>query len=254
MVGKRYGIENRFSQEIKTISEDRISMKFVLSLGGSVLGFSEGFEKIAENIQKFAAVLEKLSEDHTIFVVVGGGRIAREYIRIGREVGADETYCDLIGIAVTRLNAMLLASAIKSAPRRIPVDFIEAAELGEMHRVVVMGGTFPGHTTDATAALLAEFVSADAFLNATSVDGVYTDDPRVNKEARKIPRMTPRELVELVSRAAMEAGANVVIDLLAAKVIERSGIKTVVFLGKPENIERVVKNQNVEEIGTVIEP
>jgi uridylate kinase len=228
-------------------------MKFVLSLGGSVLGFSEGFEKIAENLQKFADVLEKLSEEHTIFVVVGGGKIARDYIQVGREVGADETYCDLIGIAVTRLNAMLLASAIKSAPRRIPVDFIEAAELGKMYSIVVMGGTFPGHTTDATAALLAEFVSADVFLNATSVDGVYTDDPRTNREARKIPRMSPSELVELISRTEMGAGANVVIDLLAAKVIERSKIRTVIFLGKPENIVRVVRNENVEEIGTVIE-
>lgn len=198
-------------------------------------------------------MLEKLSEEHTIFVVVGGGKIARDYIQVGREVGADETYCDLIGIAVTRLNAMLLASAIKSAPRRIPVDFIEAAELGKMYSIVVMGGTFPGHTTDATAALLAEFVSADVFLNATSVDGVYTDDPRTNREARKIPRMSPSELVELISRTEMGAGANVVIDLLAAKVIERSKIRTVIFLGKPENIVRVVRNENVEEIGTVIE-
>ncbi len=216
-------------------------MRFVLSLGGSVLGLSD-FSTVAKRISGFGEVLGELAEKHKFFVVVGGGRIAREYIGIARELGADETFCDMIGISVTRINAMLLSSAVKKAPRRVPKDFVEAIELSRIYDVVIMGGTFPGHTTDATAALLAEFVGADYLLNATSVDGVYTEDPAKSKDARKIPEMSAKTLVEIVSREAAVAGANVVVDLLAAKIIERSGIKTVVFKGTPDNLRKIVRD------------
>lgn len=219
----------------------------VLSLGGSVL-VGDGFS--AERIRSFGKIIEKLSSDHMIFVVVGGGRIARSYINTARELGADETYCDYMGIEVTRLNAMLLALTIRSSPKMIPTDFKMAYELSLTHPVVVMGGTFPGHTTDATSALLAEFVSADIFLNATSVDGVYSEDPKLNRTAKKFDRLTFDEMVELVSSRKASAGASNVLDLLATKIIQRSKIRTVVFKGTPENIERILSG---EEIGTIID-
>ncbi len=218
-------------------------MKVVLSLGGSVLGD-------IDRIKRFAEVLEDCSKDKTLFVVVGGGKLAREIIEKARKLGANETLCDYLGIEVTRINALLLASAIRSAPKRVPKDFKEADELSRIYPIVVMGGTFPGHTTDATAALLAEYVGADLFLNATSVDGVYSADPKLDKNAVKYDKLSPSQLVQIVSREAMKAGANVVIDLLAAKIIERSKIKTLVFLGDPENVRKVL---NGELLGTVIE-
>ena len=218
-------------------------MKIVISLGGSIL--DDG-----KKIQEFADVFEKISRDHKLFIVVGGGKVARKYISTARELGADETFCDHIGIAVTRINAMLLIAALKSAPRKIPEEFVTAYELSKTYPIVVMGGTFPGHTTDATAALLAEFVNADLFLNATSVDGVYSDDPKVNRNAIKYSKLSPSELVSIINKAAMRAGVNVVMDLLAAKIIERSKIRTVVFLGEPENILKII---NGERIGTLIE-
>jgi len=220
-------------------------MRLVLSLGGSV------FEGGAERIKAYAEVLDEISEEHKLFVVVGGGKLAREFIRRARELGANETMCDYIGIAVTRINAMLLAYAMKNSAKRIPEDFLEAEELSKSYKAVVMGGTFPGHTTDATSALLAEFVKADLFLNATSVDGIYSEDPKKNPNAKKYDVISPSELVKLVAGSSMEAGANVVIDLLSAKIIERSKIKTVVFRGEPENILRVLKG---ERMGTIVEP
>ncbi|MCS7144309.1 MAG: UMP kinase [Archaeoglobaceae archaeon] len=220
-------------------------MRIVLSLGGSI------FEGDANRIRSFAEVLDQISEKNKLFVVVGGGKIAREFIRKAREVGANETMCDYLGIAVTRINAMLLAFAMKNSARRIPETFIEAEELSKNYKAVVMGGTFPGHTTDATSALLAEFVSADFFLNATSVDGIYSEDPKKNPNAKKFDKISSAELVKLVASSSMEAGANVVIDLLSAKIIERSKIKTIVFKGEPENILKVLRG---EKIGTIVEP
>jgi len=226
-----------------------ITMKIVISIGGSVL--VSDFNP--ERVRKFAIAIEKLAEGNKVFVIVGGGKIAREYISVARELGANETSCDYLGIDVTRLNAAILASAIKEAPRTIPVDLKEAHYLSEQYNVVIMGGTFPGHTTDATAALLAEFVGADLFLNATSVDGVYSADPRKDPNAFKIGKLTAKELVNIVSSSGVGAGSNNVLDLLAAKIVERSKIKTVVFLGTPENIIRTVKG-DYDDIGTEIVP
>ena len=79
---------------------------------------------------------------------------------------------------------------------------------------------------------------------------MYSDDPKVNRNAIKYSKLSPSELVSIINKAAMRAGVNVVMDLLAAKIIERSKIRTVVFLGEPENILKII---NGERIGTLIE-
>ncbi len=223
-------------------------MIVVISIGGSVLmsDFS------SSRVKEFARVIEELAADHQIFVVVGGGKVAREYIKLIRELGADETSCDYVGVDVTRINATVLASGIKGAARKITRDFKDAYESSLNHSVVVMGGTFPGHTTDAVAALLAEYINADILLNATSVDGVYTADPR-KEQASRFEKISTTDLVEIVAQAEANAGSNTVLDLLAAKIIDRSKIKTLVFLGKPENIQRALKG-DIKDIGTIIEP
>lgn len=204
-----------------------------------------------DRIKQFAKVIEEIDCER-LFVVVGGGKIARDYINKARELDADEAFCDYIGIEVTRLNAMLLISALKNVAKKVPKDFVEAYELSKANKIVVMGGTFPGHTTDATAALLAEFVEADLLLNATSVNGVYSADPKKDKDAKRFERLTANELVEIVRKGEIKAGSSNVIDLLAAKIIERSRIKTIIFLGEPENIKRAVEG-DVKEIGTIVE-
>lgn len=51
---------------------------------------------------------KSLASEHEIFVVVGGGKPAREYIGVVRKLGAGEAQCDDIGIEVTRINAKLI--------------------------------------------------------------------------------------------------------------------------------------------------
>lgn len=223
-------------------------MIFVYSLGGSVLAGRD-----AKSLREYADALCQLAAEHQIFVVVGGGRIAREYIEKARALGASEMFCDMIGIGATKLNSALLVAALgDAAPQEIPDSYAQAARLARPGRIVVMGGVAPGQTTDAVAALLAEYVHANKLVVATSVDGVYTADPEVDPAARKMERMTPQALANLAMLTEMKAGSRSPVDPLAAKIIERSSIPTAIVLGS--HIENLRKGALGGHTGTEIRP
>jgi len=202
----------------------------VISLGGSVL--IQG-EEDTGYMRKLAKILLGLSTRYKIFVVTGGGKIARYYIAAGRGLGADESYLDEMGIAVTRLNARLLITALgERACHEPPQDYDEALHAAKGHDIVVMGGVSPGITTDAVAAMLAERAKARRVVNATSVDGAYTADPKKDPEAQRIARMTHRELTQLVGSAPSGAGPNIVFDPVGARVLERSKIQLSIVDGR----------------------
>jgi uridylate kinase len=115
-----------------------------------------------------------------------------------------------------------------------------------------MGGTTPGHTTDAVAALLAEMVGADLLVYATSVPGVFSADPNETDGAERYDRLTASELVDVIASIETAAGSNAPVDLLAAKIIERSGLQAVVLDGtEPGRIAAAVAG-NVD--GTEVFP
>lgn len=209
-------------------------MIIVVSIGGSVLTS----DLDPKRIQKYANSIEQLAKDHIVYVIVGGGRVAREYIETARVLGANNAECDVIGIDITRINARLLISALDHCAYLEPAtSYHEAAKAALTGQIVVMGGLIPGQTTDAVSAVLAEYVGADLLINATSVDGVYSSDPNMNKDAKKFDTMTPAQLVDVVMKIDMVAGSNSPLDSLAAKIIQRCGIKTIVIDGKePNNI------------------
>jgi uridylate kinase len=223
-------------------------MIFVYSLGGSILAGRD-----PESLRQYAGALKELASEHQIYVVVGGGRIAREYIEKARALGASETFCDMIGIGATKLNASLLVAALGDvAPKEIPDTYALAARLAEAHKIVVMGGIAPGQTTDAVSALLAEYVHADKIIVATSVDGVYTADPEKDPSAKKLAQMTVHQLAQMAMQTEMKAGSRSPVDPLAAKIIERSCIPTSIVLGS--NIENLRRGALGGHTGTEIRP
>jgi len=217
-------------------------MILVVSIGGSVLTSNLD----PERIRKYASSIQALAEEHTTYIVVGGGRIARDYITAARDLGANEVECDIIGIDMTRINAKLLIAAMGKSAYPVPLtSYQEARNAVLTGRVVVMGGLIPGQTTDAVSAVLAEYVGADLLINATSVDGVYTADPNLDSKAEKISSMTPSQLVDIVIKINMSAGSNSPLDPLAAKIIQRCGIKTIVIDGRePGNINEAAAGRH----------
>ncbi len=215
----------------------------VISVGGSIL-LPE--EENTSKLSSLAEMLKKNCQDRELYLVVGGGKTARRYIDWGRELGADESSLDELGIRTSRLNARLLIIALGKDVYPVPAhDFDEAMTAGNHYSMVTMGGTHPGHTTDAVAAMLAERLDADRLINATSVDGVYTADPRKDEEVEKLDELSYDELIDIVSKGESGAGPNVVFDPLAAKIIKRAGIKTFIVDGRdPKTIGKAIRGED----------
>ena len=204
--------------------------KVVVSLGGSVLVPGEDD---ARYLADLSAVLRRVSTQVRLFAVTGGGRVARYYIETGRALGISERRLDELGIGITRMNARLLAAALKGRANPEPArTYTEAARLARRHAVILMAGTRPGHTTDRVSASLARFVGASRIVNATSVDGVYTADPRKDPSARLLERASFEDLVRLSGSGHRAAGPSVVFDPVAARVLARDRIPLAVVRGR----------------------
>lgn len=205
----------------------------VLSVGGSVVLGSGGTIDV-EYFAKLADRLRAFGRSTPLAVTVGGGRIAREYIHLGRSLGLTEVELDEVGIDVTRIHARLLAARIgPPTPPRPPTSAAEAAH--ELHRgsPVILGGTEPGHTTDGVAALLAVRLRASRVVNATRVDGVYDRDPSTDPRAKRHDRLTWDEFLPIVQRSAgIEAGQEFVFDRLGAELLHRARIPLAIVDGR----------------------
>jgi len=204
-------------------------MRVVLSIGGSVLAPGLSPERVAAHAEAIETLVDAGCE---VGVVVGGGGVARDYIGAARELGANEVQLDQLGIGVTRLNARLLIAALgERASFTVAEGYDGASAALRRDEVSVMGGIMPGQTTDAVAAAFAENVDADLLCFATSADGVYDADPAENPDAECYGELTPEALVDVVVPMSRDAGASAPVDLLAAKLIDRANLRTVVLDG-----------------------
>ena len=215
----------------------------VIKLSGSV--FEPPVD--ANLISSFCKTFKSITKDKVQpIIVAGGGSVARNYIKILRDLGSDETTQDEIGIAVSRLNAKIMIQGLKDkAFPTVPASMDELSMALCSKPIIVLGGLYPGHSTNATAALVAEKSNACLFINATDVDGVYSDDPRINKKAKKFDQIDTKSLFDLISKSPMSAGAYDLMDPLSVKIIERSRIKTRVILCTPENILAATKGHHI---------
>ncbi|MCL1978912.1 MAG: UMP kinase [Methanomassiliicoccaceae archaeon] len=203
--------------------------KVVVSIGGSVL--IPGKDDPAY-IRALAGMIEEVSRTVQVAVVCGGGRIARYYTETGAELGGTTHQLDMLGIGATRLNAQLLAVSLgKISSTDIPLTAADAAERSTPDNVVVMGGTVPGHTTDAVATMVAKEMHADRVVNATSVAAVFSDDPRKDPAAKRFSNMTIDELGKIVYKEH-GAGKSSVFDPLGVRIAKEERIDILIVDGR----------------------
>lgn len=190
-----------------------------------------------------------------VAIVIGGGNIFRGVQ--AEEGGMERTQGDYMGMLATMINSMALQSALEvqgvhtrlqSAIKMeaIAEPFIKrkAVRHLEKGRVVIFGsGTGnPFFTTDSAASLRAIEIEAEVILKGTRVDGIYTEDPEKNPNAKKYKNLTFDEAYSKDLK---------VMDMTAFTLCKENNIPVIVFdMNTPGNLKRVVAG---EEIGTLVE-
>ena len=186
-------------------------------------------------------------------LIVGGGPLAREYITNASRLGINKGFQDLIGISITRINALLLSSLLYPKTSGLISTRIEDV-LREYSQglIPVSGGWEPGHSTNAVALLIAEAIRVEIVYDLLAgIDGVYDRDPR-DPNAKLLKEITIKNLKQKVYKYKQTPGGYELIDHLALEIAERSNI-TIHFINgeKPENLLKALSG---ERIGTKVIP
>jgi len=200
---------------------DNIKYKRVLlKVSGEALMGNLPFGHDPQTIKR---ICEDVAEVHNMGVqvclVVGGGNIFRGVS--ASEVGIDRASADYMGMLATVMNALALQSALESlgistsVQSAIPMTTIcepyirrRAVRHMEKGRVVIFaaGTGNPFFTTDTASALRAVEMNCNALLKGTQVDGVYSADPKKNKDATRFNTLTYKQVLQ-DDLAVMDASA-----------------------------------------------
>ncbi|MHB8530373.1 MAG: UMP kinase [Caulobacteraceae bacterium] len=186
-------------------------------------------------------------------LVVGGGNIFRGVSMAGR--GMERASADYMGMLATVMNALAIQSALEKqgvdtrVQSAIPMDAIcepyirrRALRHLEKGRVVIFAAGLgaPFFTTDTPAALRAAEMGCDALLKGTSVDGVYTADPKKDQDARRLERVTYQEVLAQDLRF---------MDASAISLMRDNAIPIVIFsIRERGNLLKVLRGEAIHTV------
>jgi len=220
----------------------------VMSLGGSVMMPDKPNVKFLDEFKK---TLSKFYKDHKFIVVCGGGTIARKYISALEAEGKSKKELAMAGIRATRMNALFMMQFFgKDANESLPLDMEHVRNDLEKSKVVFCGALrfAPNSTSDETASKLANFFKTD-FINITNVPGLFTSDPRKDKSAKLIKKISWKNFDRMISKIKFHAGQHFVLDQQASKIIKKHKIKTCI-IGSNKDIAKILKGKSFA--GTLI--
>lgn len=231
--------------------------RILLKISGEALLGSQEFGIDPVPVDMIANEI-KLAHDEgaEIAVVVGGGNIFRG-VKNSAKMGLDQASGDYVGMLATVMNALVLQSALRkvgvSCRVQSAIQMNQVAEPYirfkairhlEKNRVVIFaaGTGNPFFTTDTASALRASEVDAEAMLMAKNgVDGVYTDDPKINPEAKKLENITYDDIIK---------NGLKVMDTAACALCKQNNIPIVVFDFQAKG--SLLKILHSEKVGTFV--
>jgi uridylate kinase len=209
----------------KTAIRERV----IVSVGGSLIvpdGIDTAF------LEDFRSrVLGAVGQGFTFYIVTGGGKTARNYIKAAHSVRGDLDSEDLdwLGIHATRMNAHLMRTLFREqAYRRVvknPSRDIDADE-----PVIVGAGWRPGFSTDYCAVAAAKMIGARKLVNLSDIDFVYDKNPKLYPDAKPLERVSWKDFRGIIP-AEWDPGLSSPFDPVAAKEAESLGLEVVVING-----------------------
>jgi len=229
--------------------------RILLKLSGEALMGNQQFGIKADTLSIFAdEIAEVINAGYEVGIVVGGGNIFRG-LQAGN-IGIERAQGDYMGMLATLINGMALQGALES--KGIYTRLLSALSIAqvcepyirrravrhlEKGRCIIMaaGTGNPYFTTDTAAALRANEIEADVILKGTSVDGVYTADPKKDATASKYDTISYDEVMIKNLR---------IMDQTAFALCKENKMPIIVFNIKERgNILRILKG---EKLGTLI--
>ncbi|MDA8273534.1 MAG: UMP kinase [Deltaproteobacteria bacterium] len=191
-----------------------------------------------------------------VAIVIGGGNIFRGFGSSSKGLGIERSSADYMGMLATVINALALQASLEDkgvisrvqtaiAMQQVAEPYIRRRALRhlEKKRVVIFaaGTGNPYFTTDTAASLRAMEIHADVILKATRIDGVYSDDPLLNKDATKYNKLS---YIDVLNKNLK------VMDSTSISMCMDNMLPIVVFnLLIPGNLLKVAQG---EPIGTII--
>ena len=229
--------------------------RVLLKISGEALAAGRGFGVDAVFIHEIANEIAQVSRTGCqIAIVVGGGNFFRGVSE--QAIHMDRVAADHMGMLSTVINALALQDAIEKTGLHARVmSAIEMHEVAEPYirrrairhlekgRIVIFaGGTGnPYFSTDTAAALRAMEIGAEVLLKATSVEGIYTADPKKVADATKFDTITYMEIIKLGLR---------VMDTTAVSLCKDNNLPMIIFsMREMGNIVKVVQG---EKLGSLV--
>ncbi|MBO6520715.1 MAG: UMP kinase [Rhodospirillales bacterium] len=183
--------------------------RVLLKLSGEALMGNQGFGLDSDTVDRIAEEVKSVHENGVqVCLVIGAGNIFRGVSLAAANI--ERTTGDYMGMLATVLNALAMQSMLESkgvATRvlsAIPMSAVcepyirrRAVRHMEKGRVVIFaaGTGNPFFTTDTAAALRAVEMNCDALMKGTQVDGVYSADPKTDKNAERYDRLSYQEVL-----------------------------------------------------------
>ncbi|MBI2055998.1 MAG: UMP kinase [Candidatus Sungbacteria bacterium] len=225
--------------------------RILLKLSGETLGGKGAFGidiEAAEYIAKEVKTIHDLGCE--IAIVIGGGNFIRgEKLS---QIGIDRATADYMGMLGTMINALALQSTFEKLGLFTRVlSAITMVEIGEPFirrrairhlekgRIVIFaaGTGSPYFSTDTASALRASEIHANVLLKATNVEGIYSADPKLKKDAKLLSEINPLELVQQGLR---------VMDLTAVTLSMENKVPVIVFnVFKKDNLKKLVLGEKI---------
>jgi uridylate kinase len=188
-----------------------------------------------------------------VAIVVGGGNFYRGLAAAAE--GMERATADYAGMLATLLNALALQDALEGAGAQTRVQSaLEVREVAEPYirrrairhlekgRIVIFaaGTGNPFFTTDTAAALRAAEMGVSAMLKGTQVDGVYSADPRKDKNAKRYDTLTYLDVLQQDLQ---------VMDASAISLARENRIPIIVFdIHKPGSFAETMAGQGTHTI------
>ena len=226
----------------------KMKKKLVISMGGSLI-FSEKIN--VKFYREVKQILKKYKEDYNIAIVCGGGKTARDYSSIAKELDLSEENQDILGIDATRLNAKLILFVLGDITTGKVYTRIDKliADFGK--KVTICGGIKPGQRTDKVAALIARKLGVKTLINLTNVDGVYNKDPKKFSDANLISKLDYDDYSNLSGLKKHKPSYHFVFDFDAAEICHQENIRVIIINGqKIDNLDKFLGNK--EFLGSII--